>query len=83
MNELVGPWEKAAQDLLLGKTVIGVRYMTNEELEISGWPCRALMLLLKGAAGETVAVYPSSDDEGNGPGALFTSDPEYGVFPVI
>jgi hypothetical protein len=54
---------------LVGKKIIEVRQMTEEEVEYEGWP---------GAGDDTVLVlddgtrvFASSDEEGNNPGALF------------
>jgi hypothetical protein len=55
---------------LIGKKIVEVRQMTDEEVEYEGWP---------GAGDDTVLVlddgtrvYASCDPEGNMPGALFT-----------
>lgn len=72
-------WEKEAQKQMLGKKIIGVRYMTEDEADQRGWWSRGLIIELEG--GQTIV--PSKDDEGNGPGALFTNDQQNPVLPVL
>jgi hypothetical protein len=56
--------------LLVGRTIKQVRKMTAKELEAEGWEGdHALVIELDNGT----LVYPSRDDEGNGPGALFGS----------
>jgi len=53
---------------IVGKKIVKVRLMSKAEMEQKGW-----------AFGEGIAIelddgtvlYPSQDEEGNGPGALF------------
>src|SRR5215831_6405684 len=63
---------------LVGKKIIEVRQMTEEEVEYEGWP---------GAGDDTVLVlddgtrvYASCDPEGNMPGALFVREPDKVVY---
>jgi hypothetical protein len=72
-------WTEIAREQLLGKKIIGVRYMTKEEADQLGWDNRPIVLLLDD--GNT--IYPSQDDEGNGPGALFTNNETNSVIPVL
>lgn len=56
---------------LEGRTIKTVRAMTRQELEAEGWTedrhgARIALVLDNGTV-----LYPSRDDEGNGPGALF------------
>jgi hypothetical protein len=54
-----------------GRTIVGVRPMTPDELENEGWELRY------GSDPSTIVfddgsvLYPSQDPEGNGPGMLF------------
>ena len=55
---------------VLGQTIVKIRPMTKAELKKEGWedhnnPGPALVL------GNGAVLYPSQDDEGNGPGAMF------------
>ena len=60
-------WTKEASKHLVGRRITEVRYLTDAESKALGWYGRALVLVLDNGA----LFYPSSDDEGNGPGALF------------
>lgn len=63
-------WEATANKFLKGKTIKSVRYLVDEELEMLGWTNRALVITFTDGS----YIFPSQDEEGNGPGALFTSD---------
>lgn len=60
-------WTKEAQKLLVGRRITEVRYLSNEESQALGWYGRSVVLMLDNGA----LFFPSADDEGNGPGALF------------
>jgi len=83
MNTLIAPWEKIAQDMLVGRTVETVRYLSEEETKSLGWYGTTILLDLRGKDGSLIAVYASTDNEGNGPGALFTTDEKHSVLPVF
>lgn len=65
-NELKLEWEKRMQPLV-GRKIVGVRWLGEDEVEEMVWDCSAVVLVLDDAT----QLWPSSDDEGNGPGALF------------
>lgn len=57
---------------VVGKTIVGVRAMTADEMAAEGWNGEAgVVLLLEGL----VKLYASRDPEGNGPGAMFGTGP--------
>ena len=73
-------WEEIAQTQLQGRTITKVRYMSVKLAEEQfGWCERGLILTLDD--GNQLIV--SADDEGNGPGSLFTLDPVHNILPVI
>jgi len=74
-------WAKEADKHLLGRKIIGTRYMSNKEVEQLGWYSAALVIMLDN---DTV-IYPSQDDEGNNAGAIFgnTKDGKEITLPVI
>ena len=73
-------WVKRAERVLLNKKIVKVRWMTMSEQAATGWDGdRAIILELD----DGTLVYPSRDDEGNGPGALFTTDKKEPVLPVL
>jgi hypothetical protein len=53
---------------LIGRTITNVRWMKPEEVEAVGWDRSPIVLQLD----DQTLLYPSSDDEGNNAGALFT-----------
>ena len=75
-------WDDTAKKTFVGKTIVGARYMTKAEAEREGWNGRPLVLILDDDDG--TMIFPSRDDEGNGPGALFGSDKDGSFnFPVM
>jgi hypothetical protein len=72
-------WTKVAADLLVGRTIVKVRYLIDEELDNIGFSSRAVVLQLDNG----ILVYPARDDEGNDAGALFTTDPKTTTLPVL
>jgi hypothetical protein len=57
------------QVALVGRRIVEVRAMSARELEAEGWPpdeTVSVLVLDNGAI-----LFPSRDEEGNGPGALF------------
>jgi len=72
-------WTKIAADMLLGKKIVAVRYLSTAEMEDLGWCNRPVVLQLD----DGNIIYPSQDDEGNGAGSFFTNDEANPVLPVI
>ncbi len=59
-------------DPVVGATIVAVRPMTKEEAEREGWSIggrQGAPMVLELSTG--AVLYPSQDEEGNGPGALF------------
>ena len=57
------------QIALVGRSIVEVRAMSAREIEAEGWPLdeTAPVLVLD----DGTILFPSRDEEGNGPGALF------------
>jgi len=72
-------WNKQASDYLVGRTILKVEWMSNDEAQDLGWYSRPLAILLYNG----VWIYPMRDDEGNDGGALFTSDENNGCLPLM
>jgi hypothetical protein len=72
-------WNKVASDMLKGKVVAEVRYLTDDEIEEEGFDAYPVAIFFT----DGTYVFPSKDDEGNGPGALFTSDDNNPILPVL
>tara|TARA_R110000751_G_C13532456_1_gene454066 strand:+ start:336 stop:587 length:252 start_codon:yes stop_codon:yes gene_type:complete len=72
-------WEASCKNFLVGKTVKQVRYMTDKELDTLDWHAGALVIEFTDGSW----MFPSADDEGNGAGALFTSEDDLEIIPVM
>ena len=61
---------------LEGTSIVKVRAMTKAEIKREGWDycVRSDESLIALVLSNGYVVYPSRDDEGNGPGALFAYD---------
>ena len=76
-------WEQKAQELLMGKRIIGVKYMSTDEANESMWGNRPICILLN----DGTWIIPQRDDEGNDGGSLYVSHPRNSgddeILPVI
>lgn len=72
-------WGDKVAAELVGKAIVAVRYLTEEEREELGWYDRSVVIQLD----DGTLIWPSRDDEGNGAGALFTTLEELPTVPVI
>jgi len=73
-------WTEHARKHLLGRSIIHVRYLNDKELDPLGWGKRGLVIELDNGT----IIFPSKDDEGNGPGTLFgNTEDENLTFPVL
>lgn len=61
---------------LIGRTITGIRYQTDEEMDDHLWDRPAIVIEVDHA----IKLYPSRDEEGNGPGELFGDEPAGGPF---
>jgi len=68
-------WNKSAQ-VLVGKKIKAVRYMTDEEATELMWYNKPLIIVFE----DDSYIFPMADDEGNDGGALDGSDGL--MFPV-
>lgn len=75
-------WSQRAATLLVGRTIVAVRYLDDGELADCGWDRSCLALFLDDGS----HLMPSSDDEGNAAGVLFydgTDEKSSQTFGVI
>lgn len=72
-------WEKRIAKALVGRKIVEVRYLNDKEVNEHGWHRSALVMLLD----DGTYLYPSSDDEGNDAGALFTNIAGLDIIPVM
>lgn len=54
---------------IVGRRIVGFRSMNNAELAAEGWPPHESVPAI--ILDDGTVLYPSRDDEGNGPGAVF------------
>jgi len=80
-------WNRIAREMLVGRNIFSVRYLNEDECEDMDWHNAPIAIGLSNRIrnkGESpIWIYPSRDDEGNGPGSIFTNDNETGILPVI
>ena len=80
MNAIEKRWTDYATKNLVGKKVTSVRYLSDEEMNALDWSQKSLVIQFDDGS----VIYPSQDDEGNGPGALFGQNKNESLtFPVI
>lgn len=72
-------WSDKVARELVGKVIVAVRYLTEEEREELHWHDRSVVIQLS----DGTLLWPSRDDEGNGAGALFTTLESLPTVPVI
>lgn len=73
-------WTKYATDKLVGRTIVGLNYMTDHNADELEWHNRPLVLELD----DGTLLVPQRDDEGNDGGAMtWENGNEYGTFPVL
>ncbi len=65
---------------LVGQVISEIRKATEKELESEGWEGQHLqVIVLKNG----VKLYPSQDEEGNGPGNIFGVNPDGAQFGIL
>ena len=57
---------------LIGRTIVGIRRLSREELDDMDWYGDVPVLILDNGT----EILASQDSEGNGPGRFFVTDPE-------
>lgn len=78
MTDVEKRWTEIAK-MLEGRTIVKVRYLSEEEADDLDWYCRPVVMFLDN--GEY--IFPMADDEGNNGGALATSYDDHDLLPVI
>ena len=72
-------WLRSTADVLVGKVITTVRYLTEEEREYLGFHYRCIVLVLD----DHTLVYPSQDEEGNEAGVLCTTHRALPTIPKL
>jgi hypothetical protein len=76
-KKMIDKWDKVSQDVLQGRTIVEVRYLNDEEMEMMGFYSRPICFILDNGTYCTLSSY----DEGNDGGVLFYN--ENGVLPTL
>ena len=76
---LEAKWEAKIKKKLVGRRIVSVHYMNDEEAEICGFYKKPLVIQLDDGS----LIYPMSDDEGNDGGAMGTEWKDLPTIPVI
>ena len=72
-------WGDKVHKAFVGRKIVECRYLTDEEGEAQGWYSSSIVMIFD----DGDYFYASTDDEGNGPGALFTSVKDLEIIPVV
>ena len=73
-------WTEIAEKRVLGKQIVAVEYMSDQEAEHMRWGNRPVAFKLN----DGTWLYPQADDEGNDGGAMYHANKEDSeIFPVI
>ena len=71
-RELNERWETTANKILLGRRIVNIKWMSEEEAEHNGWHKRPVKLMLD----DGTVMIPQCDDEGNDGGAILWANPK-------
>ena len=78
-NELAIEWQKRDEKYLLGKSIVKLEYMSEEDANKFGSSKRPIQILLSNGVWLTITQY----DEGNNGGAIHTNIKKLEIIPVI
>jgi hypothetical protein len=72
-------WTDKVDDVLVGRTIVKIEYMPEEEVKEWMWYKTPIVIHLDDGG----MLIPSMDDEGNDGGAILTNYKKLGTIPVI
>ncbi len=72
-------WSEKIKQLLVGRRIVDVSYMTDTEAEGSGWDFKPIQIKLD----DGTLLTPTQDDEGNDGGSLFTNIKKLPIIPTM
>ena len=80
-EEISTYWVNKCNSILKGRTIVNVRYLNDDEMELMMWSKRPIVFVLDNGT----LCFPSMDDEGNNGGTLFYQEQgkELDVLPVL
>jgi hypothetical protein len=67
------------KESLVGKKIVTMRYMTDEEMKKFSWFKRPIVILLD----DGTVIIPFMDDEGNDGGAMAVINKEFNLIPTL
>lgn len=71
---------KQAEELLVGKVIKSVRFMTRQEIGAMGWGRGGFVITLN----DGTQLFPSADEEGNDSGVIFFNHQNlHGMIPRL
>jgi hypothetical protein len=76
-TDVLTHWTQKSKEVLQGKTIVEVRYLNDDEMEMMGWYKRPVCFFLN----DGTSCILSCDDEGNDGGVLFYGSD--GVLPTL
>lgn len=78
-TQLRNQWEQKVRNRLVGRKIATVHYLPTKDQQDMMWDGGCIVLVLD----DGNSIFPSQDDEGNGPGAIFTTYDDLPTIPVI
>ena len=79
-EELQRNWEKDIEKVVLGKKIVKVQYMTEQDAQDNfAWYKRPIILTLE----DGTELIPMADDEGNDGGSIYTTNKDLQTIPVM
>jgi hypothetical protein len=72
-------WEGKAHSILVGRKIVAVDWLSQDEAHDLGWHSRPIIIKLD----DGTIIYPMADDEGNDGGALGTTNQLAQTLPVF
>lgn len=72
-------WTEAVSQVLVGKKIVEVQYISKQEADESDWYARPIAIRLD----DDTWLVPMADDEGNNGGSISTTNPELEVIPTM
>lgn len=80
MNDILSVWTAKANQVLLNKKIVQVRYLSDAEQQAFGWHNKCVVFQLD----DGTLVFPCSDDEGNNAGTLhWNKEENWGNLPTL
>jgi len=80
MKDITQDLMKGLKPKLIGRTIVSIRYMNDQEMSAWGWHSKPLIILLN----DNTIIVPQRDDEGNDGGAMaLVKEESFTIVPTI